>query len=111
MTKEQIKLKFNTQKTTHLIISIIIDLIGMATYLLPVIGELIDFIWAPISGIAIFIMYRQNRAVGILGGLFGTAEEVLFGDFIPTATLLWLYTYQINGTKTYNDYTLKHSLK
>jgi len=72
-----------------LIFSIIIDIIGMGSYLIPIIGEFLDLIWAPISGILIKIIYGDNFFV-----IFGTAEELLpFTDIIPTATICWFYYY------------------
>lgn len=92
--------KYKQTKSTHLIISILIDLLGMASYLVPVFGELVDVIYAPLAGLAIFLMYKRDFKVGIIGGLFGTAEELFFADLIPTATIIWIYTYVINQNKT-----------
>jgi hypothetical protein len=97
---EELNRKYNQRKKTHLIISVIVDLLGMASYLIPILGELTDIIYAPISGMAIFLMYKQNPTAGILGGLFGASEELFVGDFIPTATLMWIYTYKLNNEKT-----------
>ena len=108
MDIKQIEQKFEKRKKSHLIISVIIDLLGMATYLLPVVGELLDVFYAPLAGIIIFLMYRRDMAVGILGALFGTAEELFVADLIPTATLIWVYTYKINKKKTYKDFQIEH---
>lgn len=102
MTKQQqFIIEFNKTKRNHLILSIIIDLVGMASYLVPFLGELVDFIYGPISGFIIFLMYKRNIAVGIIGGLFGTAEEMFIADLIPTATIIWVYTYLINSKKSF----------
>jgi hypothetical protein len=108
MNTKQIDQKFEKRKTTHLIISILIDVLGMATYLLPLVGELVDVFYAPLAGIIIFLMYRRDMKVGIIGALFGTAEELFIADLIPTATLLWVYTYVVNKKKTYNAFILEH---
>lgn len=108
MNKEQINQKFERRKKTHLIVSILIDLLGMATYLLPLIGEVVDVFYAPLAGIIIFLMYRRDMKIGIFGALFGTAEELFIADLIPTATLIWVYTYKINEKKTYKDFELEH---
>lgn len=82
------------KKVILLIIGIIFDLIGMVSYLVPGFGEVIDFIWAPISGLAMFIMYRGVK--GAVGGVLGAVEEFFPGlDFIPSFTLMWFYTYFI----------------
>ena len=45
-------------KNTKLILSLLFDGIGMISYLFPVYGEMIDLIWAPISGVFLFLMYK-----------------------------------------------------
>lgn len=46
-----------SKRIIYLYLSLIIDLIGFLSYLIPGIGEFIDFIWAPISALIIQIMY------------------------------------------------------
>lgn len=106
MNDREVEQKYEQQKITHLIISILIDVLGMATYLLPLVGEFVDIFYAPIAGIIIFLMYKRDMKVGVIGALFGTAEELFIADLIPTATLLWLYTYKLNKKKTYNTFVL-----
>jgi hypothetical protein len=73
---------------TKFVISVIIDIIGMATYLIPGLGEFADVIWAPIQGVLIYILYGNLIGAGI-----GIGEELFPGtDIIPSATLMWLYT-------------------
>ena len=70
----------------------LMDMIGYATYCVPVIGELADVIWAPISAVIFFIMFRGWK--GVFGGMFSFVEELLPGtDFIPTFTLTWFWQY------------------
>jgi hypothetical protein len=79
-----------------LILAIVIDLIGYVSYLVPVIGESIDVIWAPIQAFMLHKMYG-SYAISILGFL----EEILPGlDFVPTACIGW---YMIHGPKKNND--------
>ena len=67
-----------------LIVSILIDLIGMSSYLLPVAGEGADVGWAPVTAGLIFWLYGS----GIFAAA-GFAEEILPGlDFVPTATIV-----------------------
>ena len=69
-----------------LLLSLLIDAIGMATYLLPVAGETGDLAWAPISAYLIYQLYGN----GLISGL-AFAEELLPGlDIIPTATIAWV---------------------
>ena len=73
------------EKLKKLALSILIDLIGVATYLVPVVGEAGDVGWAPISAYLIYQLYGN----GIISGL-AFAEELLPGlDIIPTATIAW----------------------
>ena len=67
---------------------ILMDLIGYASYAIPVVGELTDAIWAPISGLIFFLAFRKWS--GVVGGVFDMIEELLPGtDFIPTFTIMW----------------------
>merc|ERR1719158_1867994 len=64
---------------------IIMDMIGMMSYLLPFIGELGDFGWAPIFAFYLNFMFGSFWITGA-----GFLEEIVpFTDFIPTATLAW----------------------
>jgi hypothetical protein len=75
-----------------LFLGIIFDIIGMSTYSFPLVGEIFDLIWAPISGILLAKMYKGK--VGTIAGIFGFSEELLpFTDAIPTFTLTWIYVY------------------
>lgn len=76
-----------------LILCLIMDALGYATYVLPVFGEFGDIIWAPISG---FIFYKAfGGKVGVMGGIINFIEEALPGlDFIPTFTLAWIFQYR-----------------
>ena len=65
--------------------SLVIDGIGMGSYIFPALGEASDIIWAPISAWMIFKLYNRTDLA-----LVGFAEEMLPGlDFIPTATIAW----------------------
>jgi len=69
-----------------LIISIALDIVGMATYLIPGLGESGDLVWAPIYALIIRNLYHSS-ILGILGGF----EEILIGtDAIPSATIFWI---------------------
>jgi hypothetical protein len=72
----------------HIAICIIMDIIGMATYLIPSMGEFGDIAWAPISG---FIFYRlYGGRFGMIGGVLNFLEEIIpFTDIIPSFTIAW----------------------
>lgn len=93
MEKEH-QLKYDRKKYRMLIASIIFDIIGVLTYIAPVVGEVFDLIWAPVSALLVFIMYRKHY--GSVGGVFSFFEEILPGaDFIPTFTIMWLLRYYV----------------
>ena len=80
---------FKKDRLPSLATCIIFDAIGYTSYLFPVIGELFDIIWAPISGIAFFFLFGKNK-FGLLGGSFAFLEELSPGlDLIPTFTIAW----------------------
>ena len=83
---------------SKLVLCLLFDGIGMLSYVVPVFGEAIDFIWAPISGMLLVLMFKGS--VGKLAGVFGFIEELIpFVDIIPTFTITWFYTYVINKGK------------
>ena len=80
----------NNQKNASLLLCVVMDLIGYATYSIPVLGELGDLIWAPISAIIFFKTFGGWK--GAFGGVFNFVEEILPGtDFIPSFTMMWLW--------------------
>jgi hypothetical protein len=99
---EQIKpedqVTFQADKNRKLMIGILLDLVGMATFLLPALGEVTDIIWAPIAGYMMTRMYKGFS--GKMAGIFTFLEEIIpFTDVIPSFTLMWIYTYVIKGGK------------
>jgi hypothetical protein len=87
-----------SHKMAKLVLGIVFDAIGMLSYAIPGIAEIIDIVWAPISGIVLATMYKGF--VGKVAGFFEFAEEILPGtDFIPTFTLTWFYVYIIRKEK------------
>ena len=74
-----------------LIISILLDGVGMISFLIPGIGEFFDIVWAPLSAYLILKLYKGSFAkvasiisFGEEAGFFGT-------DILPTFTLSWIY--------------------
>lgn len=64
---------------------ILVDAIGMVSYLLPGWGESIDIIWAPIAGIIFYIWFRKP-----LGTFLAIFEELIpFTDLIPIFTIYY----------------------
>jgi len=78
------------RRQPSLIFCLLMDFIGYASYSIPVLGEVTDVIWAPISGLIFFLTFGGWR--GALGGMFDFVEELLPGtDFIPSFTLMWFF--------------------
>lgn len=79
----------------RLIISIIVDIIGMGSYAVPGVGEITDLGWAPIQFFIVRQLYGNSTAALISG-----TEELLPGtDFVPSVTLLWFYDQYKKGKK------------
>jgi len=88
----------DTKKYKMLGLSLLFDAIGMASFAIPFIGEFSDVVWAPISALLIYKMYKG--AEGRIGGMVSFIEELIPGlDFIPTFTLTWIYKYIIKKGK------------
>ncbi len=72
----------------NLLICILMDLIGYASFAIPGLGEFSDIIWAPLSGLIFYKLFGGKT--GLLGGSFNFLEEALpFTDFIPTFSIAW----------------------
>ncbi|PRP88052.1 hypothetical protein PROFUN_04480 [Planoprotostelium fungivorum] len=78
-------IRWTSSNIIKLIFSIIIDLLGLLTFLIPGLGETIDVVWAPASAALVYWLYGSP-----LVAFANFAEEILpFTDFIPTATIAW----------------------
>ena len=76
------------RRSPSLVFCIVMDLIGMATYAVPVIGEVADFVWAPVSAVIFFISFGGWK--GAVGGTGNLLEELLPGtDIVPSFTIMW----------------------
>jgi hypothetical protein len=72
----------------NLAICIIMDLIGMASYIIPGVTEFTDIIWAPISGFIFYLLFGGR--FGLIGGTLDFLEEIIpFTDFIPSFSIAW----------------------
>ncbi|TDS66116.1 hypothetical protein [Myroides indicus] len=83
-------------KKRKLFFSILLDLTGLVSYLIPGAGEFSDIIWAPVSAYILAKMYPGK--IGKIGAIVNFIEEISPGtDIIPTFTLTWIYTYWLNS--------------
>ncbi len=82
-------------KRSSFFLCVLMDVLGYATYIIPVFGEYADVVWAPISGFIFFRMFGGWK--GALGGVFNFVEEILPGlDFIPTFSIAWIFQYMLD---------------
>ncbi|MBU3822593.1 hypothetical protein KO566_11005 [Flavobacteriaceae bacterium XHP0103] len=86
-------------KYRKLFLGILFDAIGYVSYLFPGFGEFTDILWAPLSGWLMTKMYKGKA--GKVAGVVTFVEEALPGmDFIPTFTIMWIYTFVFNKKET-----------
>ncbi len=79
-------------KIRYLFVGLLFDAIGMASFIIPGIGEFSDIIWAPLAGWLMTRMYKGR--IGQAAGVVTFIEELLPGmDVLPTFTIMWIYTY------------------
>ena len=103
MDKDELLKNYKTLKYTKLAASLLLDAAGMASYLIPGLGESGDLVWGPISGVATFLMFRGT--IGLAGGGANAIEEVLpVTDIIPGVTLTWFVKYVILRKQTLTQY-------
>ena len=82
-----------------LALSLLLDAIGCASFLIPGIGEFSDVAWAPVSAWIMAKLYKGKA--GKVGAVISFVEEALPGlDIVPTFTLMWLYSYVIKKEHT-----------
>ncbi len=93
----------NAAPQVSLLFCILMDILGYATFAIPLIGEFADIIWAPISAM---IFYRTFGGwKGAIGGTFNFLEEILPGlDFIPTFTITYFMKYGFKGVNLKKAY-------
>lgn len=62
-------------------------MVGSSSELVPIIGELTDFVWAPIAALSLRSLFQGSNVVFALE----FAEEFLpFTDILPLATVCWV---------------------
>lgn len=72
----------------NIVLCIILDIVGMSSYIIPALGEFADVVWAPVSGFLFFMMFGGR--FGMIGGVLNFLEEIIpFTDIIPSFTIAW----------------------
>jgi hypothetical protein len=106
MNEGRLRELFNQRKRARLLLSLAVDAVGLATYLMPVLGEGFDLGWAPIAAAANFVLH--GGALGAAGGIFTFAEEMLpFTDVIPSVTLTWFIKYVLREEASFREFAKK----
>lgn len=86
------------KKTKYLLLGLLFDAIGMISFIIPGFGEFIDLLWAPLSAWLMTRMYKGK--MGQAAGVVSFIEEIVPGlDVVPTFTIMWLYTFVLQGNK------------
>ena len=85
---------------------IMYDLIGMLTMVIPFVGPFLDVLWAPYAAKKMTEMYAGTE--GKIASVIVFIEELLpITDFIPTFTLMWLYTFDWKEKRQETPQTIK----
>ena len=72
---------------TKLLLCIVIDIIGSSNEAIPLVGELVDIIYAPIAALLLRQLFNGSNIVALLE----FTEEILpFTDILPLATICWV---------------------
>lgn len=102
--------KFEKQKNNKLLLSILVDSVGLLSYVVPTFGESIDLVWAPVSSAIIYAMFKTDKKKAFTGSIINFVEEIIpFTDFIPTSLSLWFYTYVIKQEETKKKYIISEN--
>merc|ERR1712071_72883 len=83
-----VKLVVPSEMIPKLLFCLAIDFIGSSSYLMPLLGETTDIVWAPIQAILVAALFDEISPN--LKYLAFVEELLPFTDVIPTATLGWL---------------------
>ena len=87
------------ERKPSLLFCIVMDALGAATYLWPLLGESFDIAFAPISAIVYYFAFGRKKA--IIGASVNFIEELLpFTDIIPTFTISWFLVKKQNNNVT-----------
>lgn len=91
---------FTVPSALALTVSVILDLLGDASYSLPFLGDASDIVFAPIAGLVLYKLYGSNIIT-----VLGVVEELLPGaDFIPTGTIAWYFKYVVGRDSKMRDF-------
>lgn len=85
-----------------LVVSLLIDAVGLASYAIPVWGEASDIVFFAVEGAWIWFAYKN----GPLAALGGAEELIPFTDVLPMCTIAHIYTErQLKKARTKKQHT------
>lgn len=91
-------MKNEEQSLPNIGLCVLMDLIGMSSYLIPGIAEFSDIVWAPISAFVFNKLFGGR--LGAIGSALNFLEEILpFTDIIPSFTIAWFIRKNSLGHK------------
>ncbi len=68
---------------------LLLDAVGMASAVIPVIGPVLDVVWAPVAASISYKMFGERR--GKYTSLVTFIEEILpITDMVPSFTIFWI---------------------
>jgi len=75
-------------KYKKLVKCVILDAVGMASTVIPVVGPVLDIVWAPVAASISYKMFGEKK--GKYTSLITFVEELLpLTDVIPSFTIFW----------------------
>lgn len=103
-TSSQLLNGYTKTKYTKLGAAVFLDVLGMSTYTLPVIGEFGDLAWGPFAAYCGQMLFKKKK-----WSLFTLGEEALpFTDAIPSVTMTWYKTYVQDNDASLEAYCREH---
>ena len=76
-------------KYKKLVKCVLLDAVGMASVVIPVVGPVLDVLWAPVAASISYKMFGEKK--GKYTSLITFLEELLpMTDVIPSFTLFWV---------------------
>jgi len=77
------------KKYRKLLKCVLLDAVGMASAVIPVVGPVLDVIWAPVAASISYKMFGEKK--GKYTSLITFVEELLpVTDVIPSFTIFWI---------------------
>ena len=77
------------RKYKKLVKCVLLDAVGMASAVIPVVGPVLDLIWAPVAASISYKMFGEKK--GKYTSLITFVEELLpVTDVMPSFTIFWI---------------------